>query len=346
MAAALAALLAAAPAQATFPGANGLIAFTWSRGGDGFESGPTPQLVGVVSMRPDGSGRRLIARGGTDPVYSPAGRHVAFLRKGNHGWAGRGRLWVARAGGRAAHAVTPDWPVFDQRWSPGGKRLAFVREGHHGAAALYTVRADGSGLRRLVKAPTPLELSASPWSPDGKAIAYTQVRFNSKPQVRIVRDSRVTTFVKVGGDATWSRQGLIAYAIPGAFASFDRVCLKRAATGETVRCFGRPGEVIGSPVWAPDGARLMVGHGLVSGGTPELWIMRPDGTIVARAPNDASQVPVFSPDGTRLAFTRYSMHGQPRLTYTDLHIELLDGSGRRQLTTGGAAGAPDWQARP
>ena len=51
--------LSAGPAQATFPGANGRIAYTWSRGGEGYETGPHPRLVGVVSVRQDGGGRRL-----------------------------------------------------------------------------------------------------------------------------------------------------------------------------------------------------------------------------------------------------------------------------------------------
>jgi hypothetical protein len=75
---ALVALVAAAPAQATFTGSNGRIAFTWSRGGVS-DTGPGAHLVGIVSVRPDGSGRRLIVPGGTEPRYSPAGRRIAFM---------------------------------------------------------------------------------------------------------------------------------------------------------------------------------------------------------------------------------------------------------------------------
>ena len=90
---------AAVPAQATFPGENGRIAYTWSRGGEAFESGPRPRLVGIVSARLDGTGRMLVARGGSQPAYSPDGRLIAFLRAQ--------RLWVARADGSGAGRSRP-----------------------------------------------------------------------------------------------------------------------------------------------------------------------------------------------------------------------------------------------
>ena len=213
--------------------------------------------------------------------------------------------------------------------------------------ALYTVKRDGSELKRLVKAPTSIRLSSSAWAPNGKAIAYTQVRFNSRPQVRIFRDGRITTFVPLGGDATWSRHGLIAYGIPSGFTTVSRVCLKRAATGDTVRCFGEPGVVTASPVWAPDGSRLMLGRGPESG-PPELWVVRPDGTIVSRTVTGPASgaVPIFSPDGGWLAFTRYAGYGDPRLTYSDLHIARPDGANNRRIVSNGTADAPDWQPRP
>lgn len=333
----VAALAVAAPAQATFPGANGRIAFTWSRGGDAFESPPHPRLVGVMSVQPDGSDRRLVARGGTSPVYSPSGSRIAFMRND--------RLWVATADGKSGRALTPaGWAVEYQRWSPGGTRLAFVRAARRGSwHALYTVRPDGTDLKRLLKAPTSIELSGSPWAPSRKAIAYTQIRFNSRPLVRIFRDGRITTFVSLGGGATWSRNGLIAYEIPSGFTNLSRVCLKRAATGETLRCFGEPGAVTGSPVWAPGGTRLMLTRGAQSG-PPELWIVRPDGTVASRAPMDANSVPIFSPDGRRLAFS--VIRGAGGLAYQDLYVMGLDGSARRQLVRGGQAQQPDWQPRP
>jgi Tol biopolymer transport system component len=286
--------------------------------------------------RPNGSHWRLIARGGTSPVYSPSGRRIAFMR--------RGRLWVAAADGSQARSLTPPgWAVEYQRWSPGGTRLGFVRAARRGSwHALYTVRPDGTELKRVLKAPTPIELSGSRWAPSRKAIAYTQIRFNSRPLVRIVREGHITTLAPLGGAATWSRHGLIAYELPSGFTDLSRVCLKRAATGETLRCFGEPGVATGSPVWAPGGTRLMLTRSPQTG-PPEIRIVRPDGTVASRAPLDANSVPIFSPDGARLAFS--VLRGTGGLAFQDLHVMDPDGGARQRLVRGGQAQQPDWQPR-
>ena len=142
-----AALIAAVPAHATFPGGNGRIAYTWSRGGEGFESGPHPRLVGVVSVRPDG---RRPAAGRTRRHPSPL-----FARRTENRVPARrpacGPLGPTASGrGRSRRATGGS----DNEWSPGGTRLALVRSSrNHTWDALYTVRPDGSGLQRLLKGP-------------------------------------------------------------------------------------------------------------------------------------------------------------------------------------------------
>jgi Tol biopolymer transport system component len=163
---------------------------------------------------------------------------------------------------------------------------------------------------------------------------------------RIHRDGRVTTLAPLGGDSTWSRHGLVAYTIPSGFTDLSRVCLRRGATGELVRCFGSEGTTTGDPVWSPDGTRLMLTRTNMAGGPAEVWIVRPDGTVVSRAPVQGNPVPIFSPDARRLAFTRYSAHGDPRLQYSDLHTMRPDGTGGRRIVSGGWAEALDWQPRP
>lgn len=337
---ALVALLAAAsPAQATFPGGNGRIAFTWSTGGEAFETGPSPQLVGVISIRPGGGGRRLIAPNGAAPRYSPDGRRLAFLRTG--------RLWVARADGERARPVTPrGWSIGDYDWSPHGTRLAFVRSFMHCCSAwLYTVKRDGTDLQHKAKTPQGLNLEPGAWSPDGKAIVYSQQRITGRSLVRVVRAGHVTTVANPGGTASWSTSGLIAYGTPTTTAKLGGVCTTRADPRAERRCLGFADATLSDPSWSPDGRRLLVIHSPLAGPTGQIWTMRPDGTVLTRAPRD-DEFPSFSPDGRRLAFSLARFSGDPRLGYSDLYTMTLDGSARRRLVRGGQAREPDWQPLP
>jgi Tol biopolymer transport system component len=329
----VAALGIAAPAQATFPGGNGRIAYTWSRGGEGFEDGPSPRLVGVISVRPDGEGRRLVARGGTRPAYSPDGRRIAFMLSS--------RVWVARANGDDAQPVTPsDWAVGGYQWSPAGTRLAFDRGfKNSGASVLYSVRADGTGLQRLLKTPLGIGLSDGAWSPNGKAIVYGQSS-TGRPLVRIFRDGHIITLARPAVAPTWSRRGLIAFVTTGTGDELNQVCVMRPDPGASRRCIGFADASVSDPSWSPDGGRLMLMY--QPQGPAEIWTVRPDGTVVTRAPR-GNTFPIFSPDGHSLAFSEARFAGQPRLEYEDLFAMRPDGTAKRRLVRGGQVNSPDWQ---
>jgi Tol biopolymer transport system component len=337
LAALVLALVVVSSAQATFPGRNGRIAYTWSRGGEDFDgAAPAPHLVGVVSVRPDGEGRRLIARGGTEPAYSPGGGRIAFLR---------GRLWVARANGHDAHPVTPSgWLVGQHTWSPGGTRLAFERNFRNsGGGALYTVRPDGSGLKRLLKTPLGMGLSSGAWSPNGKAIVYAQNSVG-QPLVRIFRAGQITTLARPAFRSTWSRRGLIAYETYASTGDRNEVCVKRPDPDATPDCIGFADASVSDPSWSPNGRRLMVMYTPHQGqGENEIWTVRPDGTVLTRAPR-GNVFPVFSPNGHSLAFNRSRFAAQ--LEYEDLFVMHLDGTGARRVVRGGQVNSPDWQPLP
>jgi Tol biopolymer transport system component len=338
----VAVLAIAVPAQATFPGANGRIAYTLGGGTEGFGTPHNP-LVGVVSVRPDGSGRRLVARRGTYPGYSPDGRRIAFLRARH--------LWVARADGRHARRVTPrGFLVEHYEWSPRGDRLAVAREfTDRSAGWLYTVERDGGGVKRLARAPWGIRLFPGAWSPDGKAIVYEQSRGSARPFVMIARGGRIVRHA-VGVWPSWSSRGLIAYETRQIGKRF-RVCVTRPRPAVNVRCFGYPNAVVRVPTWFPAGRRLMFAYGYFApqGFSEELWTARLDGTILTRTPPGDIGVPTLSPDGRLSVFEVFRLSGDPRSWYVDLYVARPDGTGRRLLVRGrqaGGPGGPDWQPLP
>ena len=330
----LSAVVAAVPAQATFPGGNGRIAYTWSRGGEGNETPPHPRLLGVVSVRLDGGDWQLLARGGTSPHYSPDGHRIAFLRSD--------RLWVARADGEQARPLTPgEWRVGDHQWSPRGTRLALVRSSRNGTwHALYSVRPDGTGLQRLLKAPTGIGLSSGAWSPNGKAIVYAQHRQSGQALVRVhprrtdhharprlpaelveTRPDRV----RQRGNPAGRRRGLRDAAPVRIARPLLRLC-------------GRSRD---DPSWAPDGRRLMLLYTPHAGRRRDL-----DRSPGWRGPDPGApgqRVPDLLAGWTLARLLRRPVRGGPA---PRLQRPPPQASGRdrgRRLVRGGQARSPDWQ---
>jgi hypothetical protein len=107
-------LFALAPSvEAAFPGPNGRIAFNG--------------LGGITTVRPDGTGRRVLLEDGSayNPSYSPDGRRIAFVTslEGNETATG-----VVRADGRNRRRLTTGPFDSGPEWSPDGRRLVFFRQ--------------------------------------------------------------------------------------------------------------------------------------------------------------------------------------------------------------------------
>ena len=167
------ALLAAAPANATYPGENGKIYFT----ANAIENGLPVGVPDVWSVNPDGS--ELInltdlpggPGEGSDPSAAGTGAVLAFYT----GSQATAEIWTMNADGSDPQQVTDD-QLLDQQpaVSPDGSRIVFssfrdfptyvVRD-------IWTMGFDGSGASALVD--STLQDFSPTFTPDGNTIVLS-----------------------------------------------------------------------------------------------------------------------------------------------------------------------------
>jgi Tol biopolymer transport system component len=228
-------------------------------------------------------------------------------------YIGKNAIYVANLDGSGRELIVRG--VADHTtlsWSSDGRRLAFSG-GHERADVIFVVNADGSGVKRLTRTRrrTDEEWSQNPsWSPDGKWIAFDGARTAT-------------------GD----------WLIP------DIYVMRADGTGEHRLAGGRAYQW--NPVWSPDGRTILfeqfVGNPLKRGKLIDLYTINADGSSkrkLTRVRNESNHCacPVWSPDGTQIAYEAEGVRGRP-----DIYVMNADGSDRRQLTHHRARDEnPDW----
>jgi Tol biopolymer transport system component len=138
-----------------------------------------PQAVFSTSIwliRPDGSGRHRVTRGGFDvePVFSPDGTRIAFARIISEGPAGqRSAIFVVdRDGTHLRQVLPPRLGVEHPDWSPDGRWITFniapETTAAPGSGSILALHPDGTGLHVLRAADGHFRFFKPVWSPDGR----------------------------------------------------------------------------------------------------------------------------------------------------------------------------------
>src|SRR6266545_2843279 len=175
--------------QTTFPGTNGLLAYTLS-----------PHLW-VVS--PDGTGARAVTSGlpvrASEPAWAPDRQRLAFVNT----IVANGGVWVVRTDGTGARRVTTLSSDSGPTWSPDGRRIAFARRAVGDRfVRLFVVNADGSGLAVLTPS-LDIHVADPEWSPDGSRIAFT----NGGNVYIVNADGSQPRLLTSGRGVTWAPDG-------------------------------------------------------------------------------------------------------------------------------------------
>jgi Tol biopolymer transport system component len=225
----------------------------------------------------------LVAR---DDVQAVNGDVIAYsCREPNNLWFG---ICAKGLDGTTARRLTTKLATSDPAWSPDGRRIAFTRHedvGEYTAFSeddVFVVDRDGGHQRQLTAEVTGQSSWHPTWSPDGEQIAFLRST--------AVASSVTTRF----GDL---------FVAP--------------VDGGTAQRLTRNGLAI-DPDWSPDGRLIALAIAERSDGVPaivdtDLYVLDATGgqpRRLTRTPSTFETAPAWSPDGSRIAFARWTAQTQ------------------------------------
>lgn len=335
-------------------------------------------VIELYVVNAEGSGERRISGEGIStslPSWSPDGSRLPFgtrdLETSNLG------IVVVDVGNGDSRTLLEDAYVASPVWSPDGSRIAFVRDDAGRPlprVSLWVMRPDESDLVELADgldsvsdvAWQPLRVGDPDLSPGPDALAkangsiYYHVGGEDGPswiesiqpdgsRRRVVLEGDPLSFAQVA----WSPDGTrIAYRNP--LAEDRGIYMANSDGTEAVRL--TDGANDGWPTWSPDGTKIAfsstrhdpnVGACTSTGDTDlgcptDIYVMDADGSNVTRLTTSSGSEyqPVWSPDGTRIAFT----HTLETWSPTAVYVMNADGTDARQVSShdGGSDFAPSW----
>jgi Tol biopolymer transport system component len=278
----------------------------------------------------------------TGIVPPPTIGKIAFTSS----YGGNDNIWIMNSNGTGQVALTTN-PANDYfpNISKDGRKIVFVSE-RDGNVEIYTMDAAGAFQTRLTN--NAAEDSQPAFSPDGSKIVFTSHR-DGNYEIYIMNSDgtgllRLTNNAADDGQAEFSPDGtkIIFARLSGAEANIFTMNLD--GSGQTALTSGFL-EGNGFPSYSPNGQKIVFSKVTLSTPNGEIYVMDANGgnqqRLTVAAGND--QEPVFSPDGTKIAF-RSERDGN-----AEIYIMDANGDNQQRITFDGAGVsnfAPSWVAVP
>ena len=239
-----------------------------------------------------------------------------------------GGICVVDADGSLLRQLTTNHDDLEPSWSPDGRTIVFQRGdhsvggSHYQEGELMLVNVDGTGLRQLTNSEELLK-SYPHFSADGTKIVFSARSCTNDVctpnDLYTVDASDGGSLARVTSDAfafapAWSSTGRLAWEsskdrhltvdrspeheiyVDGVNITNEVPCPSDESREETCTSDDR------APEWAPDGSYLIFTR-YVEGEESTIMRVDPDGTDLL--PLVQGEFPAISPDGTKLAYSRY-----------------------------------------
>jgi Tol biopolymer transport system component len=227
------------------------------------------------------------------------------------------------APGKVPDPVVPDRVEIVYALAPGGQ---------FDSLDLFVVNPDGSSNRSLLALTG--EESFPTWSPDGRTVLFQHREDGVLSLWRANEDGSNATRIPVNdpAPARWSPDGswiIFAALISTGFA--DIAAVHPDGTGRHSLATGITGVMLSTPAWSSTG-RIAFMRSAGTGGKGNIWAANVDGTGLTQLTTALQdQSPVWSPDGSLMAYTRFSLTQVGGQVTGQIVVVSANGSGPRVL---------------